>query len=339
MPRTVFLGNEWRQGIPGNIDTVRRWYKNKVVKEINVWLPKDHPLIVEQNRLFNEKHQNLENVPSPSLPADWNFDNHSKIINANLIVSQMLHYKKEKRAFLFRWCLYLFFILLLLFITSIVVYLKGFGVWIWLLIIIVLFVNTIRPKEKLLSQPTNLEQYKGAKSYLRSEEAKRQLPLERKYNDLLVEYHIQQKNVSSFFDVRLAENKEKRDVELGKLKYTKFDWWMSLDPLDFEKEVARIYQKHGYRAQLTPRTGDRGVDIILTGQDNNKVIVQCKAKQSYVGPATVRELIGTMHDWQVTKAVLVSLNSFSSEARQLGEKHNIECVDLPQLVKLGRNLS
>ena len=37
----------------------------------------------------------------------------------------------------------------------------------------------------------------------------------------------------------------------------------SLEPLSFEVFVAALFQKQGYRVELTPPTGDKGADVIV----------------------------------------------------------------------------
>jgi HJR/Mrr/RecB family endonuclease len=58
-------------------------------------------------------------------------------------------------------------------------------------------------------------------------------------------------------------------------------WWKSLDGAKFEQEVALLWEGRGYKVQRTGRSGDEGVDIVLT-RDGAKIIVQCKAQRNHV---------------------------------------------------------
>ena len=49
--------------------------------------------------------------------------------------------------------------------------------------------------------------------------------------------------------------------------------WMSLSGLQFERELAALYLKLGYDVQLTPTSGDEGIDLFLK-KDNKTTIVQ-----------------------------------------------------------------
>ena len=70
---------------------------------------------------------------------------------------------------------------------------------------------------------------------------------------------------------------------------TQKDFWKSLNGREFEKELANIYDMKGYTVELTPPSGDQGIDIVLHKQGIKK-IVQCKAHSKPVGPAIARDL-------------------------------------------------
>lgn len=63
-------------------------------------------------------------------------------------------------------------------------------------------------------------------------------------------------------------------------------FWMCLDGHSFENEAASLFRKLGYQAEVTTMSGDQGIDIALTGQDDELVVVQCKQHKKPVGPTT-----------------------------------------------------
>lgn len=52
-------------------------------------------------------------------------------------------------------------------------------------------------------------------------------------------------------------------------------FWFDLDPYEFENEVALWYERKGYNCKVTKKSGDGGVDIVLT-KGGKKAYVQCK---------------------------------------------------------------
>jgi HJR/Mrr/RecB family endonuclease len=91
---------------------------------------------------------------------------------------------------------------------------------------------------------------------------------------------------------------------------THAEFWLRLTGLEFERELSELFRKMGYQTQLTPSSNDRGVDIWIQKGDE-KIIVQCKAHSSPVGPGVARELYGTLHDTQASSAILASVSGFT----------------------------
>ena len=99
--------------------------------------------------------------------------------------------------------------------------------------------------------------------------------------------------------------------------------WMALDGVGFERAVARIYRDQGFDVELTPRSNDQGVDLILR-KNETITIVQCKAYAGNVGVSAVRELVGVRASWpQAHEAILVTLFGCSKAARAFAAQHGI----------------
>ena len=129
---------------------------------------------------------------------------------------------------------------------------------------------------------------------------------------------------ASAFEAALAEFKS--------WKHRTFrSYWRSLSPTGFEEEVGRVYRGLGYKVATTPRTGDKGVDLVL--RDGGRTgIVQCKAHHKPIGPGPVRELIGARLSTGADYALLASRSGFTSGAKELAREQAIELVDLDQLL-------
>jgi HJR/Mrr/RecB family endonuclease len=99
------------------------------------------------------------------------------------------------------------------------------------------------------------------------------------------------------------------------------DWYQ------FEKVVGLIYESQGYR--LSRRGGakpDGGIDLIIE-KDGDRAAVQCKRwKKWKVDLPKVRELFGAMTHEGLSRGVIVALNGFTLEAKQLAVEHNIDIV-------------
>jgi HJR/Mrr/RecB family endonuclease len=107
----------------------------------------------------------------------------------------------------------------------------------------------------------------------------------------------------------------------------------SIDWFQFEKLIALIYCRFGYK--VTRRGGanpDGGIDLVIE-RDGQLSAVQCKKWRTWnVGVKTVREFLGALTDAQIQKGIFVTLGGYTSEARQLADKHGIAIVNEKDLV-------
>ena len=102
---------------------------------------------------------------------------------------------------------------------------------------------------------------------------------------------------------------------------------------DFERVVAEAFRRSGYRADLTARGADGGVDIILT-RGTSKTLVQCKQNTSRLGPGAVRELAGVMASEDVTDGIMVACGGVGDEGQAFAKRNGIRILDGSALVGL-----
>ena len=108
-------------------------------------------------------------------------------------------------------------------------------------------------------------------------------------------------------------------------------YWFDLDPYDFEKEVAYWFEKQGYKAKVTQKTGDGGIDIIIS-KDNYKAYVQCKRyKTSKVDRPTLNALYGVVCADKVNQGIVVCLLGITDEAKEFAKKVGIKVVTIDEL--------
>ena len=88
------------------------------------------------------------------------------------------------------------------------------------------------------------------------------------------------------------------------------DWWWSLDGWEFEEEVAKVFRKQGYKAKVTKKTGDSGVDIVMY-KNKKKIIVQCKHYKDNASPESVRALWGVKEVFNADDVIMVASSGVS----------------------------
>jgi len=129
--------------------------------------------------------------------------------------------------------------------------------------------------------------------------------------------------------VRQAELEQRRRKE---------DYWLNLSGLDFEKEMARLYEADGYSVETTPVTGDEGADLLLR-KDGELIVVQCKRQDKPVGPHIVRDLYGTLYHFGANRAFLDSPSGFTEGVRRYACGKPIELHDLDYTLSFQERLS
>ena len=107
---------------------------------------------------------------------------------------------------------------------------------------------------------------------------------------------------------------------------------LRLAPSEFEEMVTRLLILLGYRAQQTQISRDGGIDIWAEDERPfgvGRVIVQCKryASDNAVGEPVVRELFGLVHAHGVSKGMLLTTSTFTTDARRFAVEKPIELID------------
>jgi restriction system protein len=112
----------------------------------------------------------------------------------------------------------------------------------------------------------------------------------------------------------------------------------ALSPRSFERYVADLFCKKGYKVTIRGRSGDHGVDLELESTSKRRAIVQCKRYRNAVGPDIVRELFGTMIHEGVHHAFLVTTADITPAARNWARNKPMTLIDGQALVHIAKSL-
>jgi restriction system protein len=90
----------------------------------------------------------------------------------------------------------------------------------------------------------------------------------------------------------------------------------------FEETVATVFRDLGYHAVATGRSGDDGIDVVLTGKNNETIGVQVKRykDKNRIGVAQIRDFMGALYDKGWLKGIFVTTSDFQSGAQPLTER-------------------
>jgi len=101
----------------------------------------------------------------------------------------------------------------------------------------------------------------------------------------------------------------------------------SLDWFRFEKLMAALFKECGFAVEhFGGANPDGGIDLIIS-LDGKAGGVQCKHWKAWkIGVKEIREFVGALKDRGLERGIFVTLQSYTSEARALAARHQIELV-------------
>jgi len=116
-----------------------------------------------------------------------------------------------------------------------------------------------------------------------------------------------------------------------------------MEPLAFEDWVLAELQKAGFRVHPTPRTGDRGADLLAfapVGSGEPNLIVQCKHTETTAkcSDAAVAAVLEAAQYYQVQEprqfVVVTNAGGFSDRARHMAVGRSVTLIDRDGLLRL-----
>lgn len=129
-----------------------------------------------------------------------------------------------------------------------------------------------------------------------------------------------------------------RQEDARPLEPLSLDQLYNLHPAEFERYVARLFRQKGYKVSVRGRSGDLGVDLVITRSGGRRAIAQCKRYRNTIGPDIVRELYGTLIHEGVSHAFLVTTAEISEAARAWAQGKPMTLIDGHTLVDIAQSL-
>lgn len=111
-----------------------------------------------------------------------------------------------------------------------------------------------------------------------------------------------------------------------------------LNPSLFEAAIAALYKQEGFDVHLTPYSNDKGVDVVLLG-DQDSYLLQVKQTKTLVGRDAIQEIYTAKTYYENKfntkfKLTAVANNDFSSTATMLAQSNFVGLVNRQQLIKM-----
>jgi HJR/Mrr/RecB family endonuclease len=102
------------------------------------------------------------------------------------------------------------------------------------------------------------------------------------------------------------------------------------DGTDFERQCGDVFRELGYETRHCGGSGDQGADLIVV-KEGLTTVVQCKCYSGSVGNDAVQQAAAARGYYEAGHAIVVSNAEFTTSARQLAQKLNVELVAFSRL--------
>ena len=126
---------------------------------------------------------------------------------------------------------------------------------------------------------------------------------------------------------RQAEEKKRQEFQ----RKQRLEYWRNLmhDPnvsnLEkgriFEEAMSELFEKLGYKSDLTRATKDGGIDIVLY-KDGKKYFVQCKFHKNHIGVEPVKQLWADKDVYNADKVIMLTYSGVSKDAKDYIDRIN-----------------
>lgn len=115
--------------------------------------------------------------------------------------------------------------------------------------------------------------------------------------------------------------------------------WRKMTDREFEFEIGKVYSRLGYQTIVTKRSGDGGVDVIAT-KDEETIYIQCKhyGPKTHLGAPELQAFWGCCSGNGISKGIMVCTSSLTKDARSFANKlkGKLEIVGMKELLVLDK---
>lgn len=112
----------------------------------------------------------------------------------------------------------------------------------------------------------------------------------------------------------------------------------SLTGTEFENLLKSIFEKQGYKVELTKKSHDYGADLVLTKR-GKVLVVQAKCYGKNIGIKAIQEIISARRHYGASEMFVATNRYFSRDAVVLASEHDVRLIDRDVITRLVRDYS
>ncbi|KIL74926.1 restriction endonuclease [Bacillus badius] len=104
---------------------------------------------------------------------------------------------------------------------------------------------------------------------------------------------------------------------------------------EFEHFLVPLFEKQGYRTEVTKSAGDFGADLILSKKGQRSIVqAKCYGDGKKIGVRAVQEVVGALAIYKASTGMVVTNRYFTKQAEHLAMANNVALIDRDELVSL-----
>ncbi|PGC28810.1 restriction endonuclease [Bacillus pseudomycoides] len=141
---------------------------------------------------------------------------------------------------------------------------------------------------------------------------------------LYIIFHILKWSVGKIREIRILKRMAKSGIH----------YIDKMDGFQFEVYLKALFRELGYRPEVTKRSCDYGVDVILKGR--NRIVIQAKRYgiKNRVGIRAVQEVYAGKGYYKADEAWIVTNSVFTKQAEELATACQVKLIDRFELQNL-----
>ncbi|PGA61626.1 restriction endonuclease [Bacillus pseudomycoides] len=141
---------------------------------------------------------------------------------------------------------------------------------------------------------------------------------------LYIIFHILKWSVGKIREIRILKRMAKSGIR----------YIDKMDGFQFEVYLKALFRELGYRPEVTKRSCDYGVDVILKGR--NRIVIQAKRYgiKNRVGIRAVQEVYAGKAYYKAEEAWIVTNSVFTKQAEELAKACQVKLIDRFELQNL-----
>jgi len=159
--------------------------------------------------------------------------------------------------------------------------------------------------------------------------------------EIINQLHTANRLIPELLNVYAIENLEQgkffaRTVDNAEQETNGLEHLCAMDPADFERLIADYFLRRGFvRAEVIGRSGDRGVDVLVTNSQGEFELIQCKRYRpgNNIGSTPIQRVDSYMRSRHASRAWVITTSDFTPDGRDEARITNVIIMNGEELLQ------